>query len=82
MQTASSSNSSNSNNKNSDSSTKKSNASSNTGLKYDPNGPDRNCSDFSSQEEAQKFYEAAGGPAVDPHGLDGNDNDGIVCESL
>ncbi|MFD1017580.1 thermonuclease family protein [Thalassobacillus hwangdonensis] len=51
-------------------------------LPYDPNGPDRDCGDFSSQDEAQAFYEAAGGPASDPHGLDGNDNDGIVCESL
>ncbi|WLR50076.1 thermonuclease family protein [Bacillus tianshenii] len=28
------------------------------------------------------FFEAAGGPAKDPHRLDGNDNDGIVCEGL
>ncbi|MBM7573023.1 thermonuclease family protein [Aquibacillus albus] len=51
-------------------------------LKYDPNGPDRNCSDFDTQQEAQDFYEAAGGPERDPHGLDGSDNDGLVCESL
>lgn len=43
---------------------------------------DRDCSDFSSQQEAQRFFEAEGGPAQDPHGLDGNDNDGLACESL
>jgi competence protein ComEC len=50
-------------------------------LPYDPFGPDRNCSDFSSQAEAQAFYEAAGGPAQDPHRLDGDGN-GVACESL
>jgi micrococcal nuclease len=53
-----------------------------TNLKYDPNGPDRDCGDFDTQAEAQAFFKAAGGPAKDPHRLDGNDNDGIVCESL
>ncbi|WLR47491.1 thermonuclease family protein [Halobacillus litoralis] len=51
-------------------------------LPYDPQGPDRDCGDFSSQEVAQAFYEAAGGPAQDPHRLDGHDQDGLVCESL
>ncbi|MGR9050774.1 thermonuclease family protein [Halobacillus faecis] len=51
-------------------------------LPYDPQGPDRDCGDFSSQEEAQAFYEAAGGPDQDPHRLDGHDQDGLVCESL
>ncbi|MBX0357047.1 thermonuclease family protein [Halobacillus sp. Nhm2S1] len=51
-------------------------------LPYDPQGPDRDCGDFSSQESAQAFYEAAGGPAQDPHRLDGHDQDGLVCESL
>ncbi|MCG0239167.1 MAG: thermonuclease family protein [Firmicutes bacterium] len=50
-------------------------------LRYDPNGPDRDCDDFATQAEAQAFYEAAGGPARDPHGLD-RDRDGIACESL
>ncbi len=50
-------------------------------LKYDPEGPDRNCSDFDTQQEAQAFYEAAGGPEKDPHRLDG-DGDGIACQSL
>lgn len=50
-------------------------------LAYDPNGSDRDCGDFASQEEAQAFYEAAGGPASDPHRLDG-EGDGVACESL
>jgi endonuclease YncB( thermonuclease family) len=49
------------------------------GLPYDPNGPDRDCSDFRSQEQAQRFFEAAG--PGDPHRLDGDD-DGQACESL
>ncbi len=44
-------------------------------------GPDRDCSDFASHEEAQRFFEAEGGPGRDPHGLDG-DGDGLACESL
>lgn len=50
-------------------------------LPYDPFGPDRNCSDFATQAEVQAFYEAAGGPAQDPHRLDGDGN-GAACESL
>lgn len=42
---------------------------------------DRDCSDFASQAAAQAFFEGAGGPEADPHGLDG-DGDGIACESL
>ncbi|MGP4065767.1 thermonuclease family protein [Oceanobacillus sp. M65] len=49
---------------------------------YDPNGPDRDCGDFDTQQEAQNFFEAAGGPEKDSHRLDGNDDDGLVCESL
>ena len=49
-------------------------------LKYDPNGPDRNCTDFDTWEEAQAFYLAAGGPETDRHRLDG-DSDGVACES-
>jgi len=40
---------------------------------------DRDCGDFATQQEAQAFYEAAGGPERDPHRLDG-DGDGIACE--
>lgn len=40
---------------------------------------DRDCRDFNTQEEAQRFYERSG--PGDPHGLD-RDNDGIACETL
>ncbi|WP_227001776.1 thermonuclease family protein [Virgibacillus necropolis] len=43
--------------------------------------PDRDCGDFSSQEEAQTFFESAGGPGKDSHRLDG-EGDGLVCEGL
>ncbi|SIS65799.1 thermonuclease family protein [Salimicrobium flavidum] len=43
---------------------------------------DKDCSDFATHKEAQQFFEEEGGPAKDPHNLDGNDKDGIVCESL
>jgi endonuclease YncB( thermonuclease family) len=52
-----------------------------SGLPYDPDGPDRDCGDFSTHEVAQRFFEAAGGPAQDPHRLDGDGN-GVACESL
>jgi hypothetical protein len=42
---------------------------------------DRDCSDFATWQEAQAFYIAAGGPARDPHRLDG-DRNGIACEGL
>lgn len=41
---------------------------------------DRDCADFSSQRQAQRFFERHN-PGRDPHGLDG-DNDGIACEDL
>ena len=40
---------------------------------------DRDCSDFETQPQAQRFFEKH--QPGDPHGLDG-DNDGEVCESL
>ena len=43
--------------------------------------PDHNCSDFETWPEAQEFYEAQGGPDLDPHKLD-RDGDGIACQSL
>ncbi len=43
------------------------------------NMPDRDCRDFRTWQEAQRFYEAA--KPGDPHRLDG-DRDGIACESL
>ncbi len=51
------------------------------GLRYDPFGPDRDCSDFDTYQEALDFYLAAGGPASDPHNLD-SDGDGQPCSSL
>lgn len=48
---------------------------------YDPFGPDRDCPDFSTHDEAQRFFEAAGGPGKDRHRLDG-DHDDVACESL
>ncbi len=42
---------------------------------------DRDCADFSTQEEAQRFYEEQGGPQSDIHRLD-EDDDGLACEGL
>lgn len=42
---------------------------------------DRDCPDFSTQKEAQIFFELNGGPARDPHKLD-KDKDGVACETL
>ena len=50
-------------------------------FRYDPLGPDRNCSDFTTQAEAQAFFEAAGGTSNDIHQLDRNE-DGVVCTGL
>ncbi|WP_434965999.1 excalibur calcium-binding domain-containing protein [Janibacter indicus] len=41
---------------------------------------DKDCGDFSSQAEAQTFFTTHGGPALDRHRLDA-DNDGIACET-
>ena len=40
-----------------------------------------NCSDFSTQPAAQKFFDKAGGLGHDTNKLDG-DKDGVACESL
>ena len=50
-------------------------------LRYDPDGPDRDCGDFDTWDEAQAFYIAAGGPDTDRHRLD-RDSDGVACNSL
>ena len=50
-------------------------------LRYDPFGPDQDCGDFATHEEAQAFYVAAGGPDRDRHRLD-RDRDGFACEWL
>jgi hypothetical protein len=42
---------------------------------------DKDCSDFSSWQQAQHFYKKHGGPRYDPDRLDA-DHDGIACESL
>lgn len=47
--------------------------------KYSCSGPDRDCSDFATQKEAQAFFESCG--PEDTHRLDG-DSDGTVCETL
>ena len=41
---------------------------------------DRDCDDFDSREEAQRFFERRGGPDEDRHNLD-DDSDGRACES-
>ena len=40
-----------------------------------------NCSDFSTQPEAQAFFDKAGGTKGDVNRLDGN-NDGVACQDL
>jgi endonuclease YncB( thermonuclease family) len=42
---------------------------------------DRDCADFSSQREAQEYFESKGGPSSDPDRLDA-DGDGKACDSL
>ncbi len=42
---------------------------------------DYNCDDFTTQPEAQKFFEKMGGVDKDIYRLDGN-NDGQACEAL
>ncbi len=41
---------------------------------------DRDCSDFKTQAQAQRFFKNHN-PRKDPHGLDA-DNDGVACEDL
>jgi len=41
---------------------------------------DRDCSDFSTQAQAQRFFKKHH-PRRDPHGLDA-DHDGLACEDL
>ena len=48
-------------------------------VRTEPVSGDKNCSDFPSAGEAQRFFLAAGGPVRDPHGLD-SDGDGNACE--
>ena len=46
---------------------------------YSATDIDHDCTDFETQEEAQLFFEANGGPADDPHDLD-RDGDGMACD--
>lgn len=41
----------------------------------------KDCDDFLTFREARAFFQGAGGPENDPHGLDA-DNDGVPCEGL
>ena len=41
---------------------------------------DLDCSDFSTQADAQSYFLSLGGPSSDPDRLDG-DGDGVACES-
>lgn len=52
-----------------------------TGIPSLTGGKDYDCSDFSTQKEAQAFFESNGGPSNDPHRLD-QDKDGVACETL
>jgi hypothetical protein len=40
-----------------------------------------NCTDFSTQPQAQRFFDKAGGVSHDTNRLDG-DKDGVACEDL
>lgn len=40
-----------------------------------------NCADFSTQPEAQRFFDKAGGVSGDTNRLDGN-KDGVPCQEL
>lgn len=44
-------------------------------------GPDKDCLDFDTQRQAQRYFESKGGPGSDPDRLDA-DHDGIACQSL
>jgi Excalibur calcium-binding domain len=46
---------------------------------YSETSLDHDCSDFDTQEDAQLFFEANGGPDYDEHDLD-RDGDGIACD--
>lgn len=42
---------------------------------------DRDCSDFATHRQAQRYFKKHGGPRHDPSRLDA-DHDGIACEDL
>jgi len=41
---------------------------------------DKDCGDFKSRRQAQRFFKKNGGPRDDPHRLDA-DHDGKACET-
>lgn len=44
---------------------------------------DKDCKDFSTQSEAQEYFDSRGGSSINNvDRLDGSDHDGVVCESL
>lgn len=55
-----------------------------TQCKYSCSGPDRDCADFSTHNEAQAFFNCCGFTRTnDPMKLDGlGVDDGLACESL
>lgn len=42
---------------------------------------DRDCADFATHRQAQRYFKKHGGPRHDPSRLDG-DHDGRACEDL
>ncbi len=42
---------------------------------------DKDCADFKTHKQAQRYYKNHGGPRYDPSHLDA-DHDGIACEDL
>ena len=44
--------------------------------------PDRDCPNFGSWEDAQRYFLAAGGPDDDPHRIGEGGVPGIACEAL
>jgi hypothetical protein len=42
---------------------------------------DKDCADFNTHKQAQRYYKKHGGPRYDPSRLDA-DHDGIACEDL
>jgi micrococcal nuclease len=56
-----------------------------TGCLYDCGGADKDCSDFTTQTQAQEFFDCCNfSVGNDPMRLDraGGEGDGVVCESL
>ncbi len=54
------------------------------GVEATASDQDLDCSDFNTQDEAQRFFESRGGPDEDLHRLDEDpgEDDGRACENL